>query len=92
MLLAAVRLPGAVSALTPIVSAVSPADAVLPAVVGLMASYNQVFGVSDPTSTQTVWSAQYAGVRPERARLSTLPYTWLVGAGGIVLTAVLYLP
>ena len=130
MLLAAVKLPGAVAALTPIVSAVSPANAVLfaivfsllvplclfrgplnvfglgsgvagvlvsggiypmPAVVGLMASYNQVFGVSDPTSTQTVWSAQYAGVRPERAMVSTLPYTWLVGAAGITLTAVLYL-
>jgi TRAP-type mannitol/chloroaromatic compound transport system permease large subunit len=130
MLLAAVKLPGAVSALTPIISAVSPANAVMfaivfsvlvplclfrgplnvfglgsgvagvlvsggiypmPAVVGLMASYNQVFGVSDPTSTQTVWSAQYAGVRPERAMVSTLPYTWLVGAAGIGLTAVLYL-
>lgn len=131
MLLAAVKLPGAVSALTPIVSGISPAGAVafavvfallvplclfrgplnvfglgagvagvlvsggiypMPAVVGLMASYNQVFGVSDPTSTQTVWSAQYAGVRPERAMISTLPYTWLVGAACIALTAVLYLP
>jgi TRAP-type transport system large permease protein len=38
-----------------------------------------------------VWSAQYEGVRPERAMVSTLPYTWLVGAAGIVLAAVLYL-
>ncbi|GAB2986189.1 transporter [Amycolatopsis acidiphila] len=130
MLLAAVKLPGAKSALTPIVSAISPSGAVwfvvvfailvplclfrgplnvfglgagvagvlvtggiypLPAVVGLMASYNQVFGVSDPTSTQTVWAAQYAGVRPEKAMISTLPYTWVVGLGGMILTAVLYL-
>jgi H+/gluconate symporter-like permease len=130
MLLAAVKLPGAKNALTPIVSAISPSGAVwfvvvfallvplclfrgplnvfglgagvagvlvtggiypLPAVVGLMASYNQVFGVSDPTSTQTVWAAQYAGVRPERAMVSTLPYTWVVALGGMVLTAVLYL-
>ena len=130
MLLAAVKLPGAKNALTPIVAAISPSGAVwfvvvfvllvplclfrgplnvfglgagvagvlvtggiypLPAVVGLMASYNQVFGVSDPTSTQTVWAAQYSGVRPERAMASTLPYTWVVALGGMVLTAVLYL-
>ncbi|AIJ23425.1 FAD-dependent oxidoreductase [Amycolatopsis methanolica] len=64
----------------------------MPAVVGLMASYNQMFSVSDPTSTQTVWSAQYAGVRPERAMIPTLPYTWVVALGGMILTAVLYLP
>jgi hypothetical protein len=50
-----------------------------------------VLGVSDPTSTQTVWSAQYAGVRPEKVMASTLPYTWLVAIGGLVLTSVLYL-
>ncbi|WNV86824.1 transporter [Umezawaea sp. Da 62-37] len=130
MLLSAVRLPGAVSALTPIVSALSPSGTLLfvlvfaalvplclyrgpfniyglgagvagvlvsggvypaTAVLGLMASYGQVLGVSDPTSTQTVWSAQYAGVRPERVMASTLPYTWLIAIGGLVLTTVLYL-
>ncbi|WP_047870180.1 transporter [Nocardiopsis sp. RV163] len=130
MLLAAVNLPGAVSALTPVVTAISPSSpwlfvlvfAVLvplalyrgpmnifglgagvagvlisggiypaPAVLGLMASYGQVLGVSDPTSTQTVWSAQYAGVRPERSMLSTLPYTWVVAVAGLVLTVFLYL-
>ncbi len=130
MLLAAVNLPGAVSALTPVVTAISPSNpwlfvlvfAVLvplalyrgpmnifglgagvagvlisggiypaPAVLGLMASYGQVLGVSDPTSTQTVWSAQYAGVRPERSMLSTLPYTWVIAIAGLVLTVFLYL-
>ncbi|MFC9692666.1 hypothetical protein ACFTSF_29215 [Kribbella sp. NPDC056951] len=130
MLLAAVKLPGAKTALTPIVAAISPSAPIwfvvvfaalvplclfrgplnvfglgagvagvlvsggiypMAAVVGLMASYNQVFSVSDPTSTQTVWAAQYAGVRPERSMLSTLPFTWLVGLGGMVLTAALYL-
>lgn len=130
MLLSAVRLPGAVSALTPIVAALSPSSpwlfvlvfaALVPlclyrgpfniyglgagvagvlvsggvypatAVLGLMASYGQVLGVSDPTSTQTVWSAQYAGVRPERVMASTLPYTWLIAVGGLVLTAALHL-
>ncbi|CAL9370896.1 hypothetical protein SUDANB121_00869 [Nocardiopsis dassonvillei] len=130
MLLAAVNLPGAVAALSPIVVAISPGHVALfvlvfallvplalyrgpmnifglgagvagvlvaggiypaPAVVGLMASYGQVLGVSDPTSTQTVWSSQYAGVRPERSMLSTLPYTWAIAVAGLCLTAYLYL-
>ncbi|MFC3996773.1 transporter [Nocardiopsis sediminis] len=130
MLLAAVGLPGAVDALSPIVTAISPSHPLLfvavfavlvplclyrgpmnifglgagvagvlisggiyppPAVLGMMASYGQVLGVSDPTSTQTVWSAQYAGVRPERSMLSTLPYTWVVAIAGLSLTVWLYL-
>lgn len=38
-----------------------------------------------------MWSAQYAGVRPERVMVSTLPYTWVVAIGGLVLTAVLHM-
>ncbi|GAA1755928.1 transporter [Streptomonospora arabica] len=130
MLLAAVNLPGAVEALSPVVTAISPSGPLLfvavfavlvplclyrgpmnifglgagvagvlisggiyppPAVLGLMASYGQVLGVSDPTSTQTVWSAQYAGVRPERSMLSTIPYTWVVAVAGLALTVWLYL-
>ncbi|MFC4565171.1 transporter [Nocardiopsis mangrovi] len=130
MLLAAVNLPGAIDALNPIVTAISPSSpwlfvavfAVLvplclyrgpmnifglgagvagvlisggiyppSAVLGMMASYGQVLGVSDPTSTQTVWSAQYAGVRPEHSMLSTIPYTWVVAIAGLALTAWLYL-
>ena len=59
-------------------------------VLGLMASFNQILGVSDPTSTQTVWSAEYAGVRPETVMLRTIPFTWLISAAGVILTAVLY--
>lgn len=130
MLLSAVRLPGAVSALTPVISAVSPSGPVLfvlvfaalvplclyrgplnvyglgagvagvlagggvypvPAVLGLMSSYGQVLCVSDPTSTQTVWSAQYAGVRPEKVMASTLPYTWVMAVGVLALTSTLFL-
>jgi hypothetical protein len=129
MLLSAVKLPGAVRALTPIISAVSPSGPVLFVVVfallvplclyrgplnvyglgagvagvlisggiysataalGLMSSYGQVLCVSDPTSTQTVWSAQFAGVRPEKVMVSTLPYTWVMAIGALALTAVLY--
>ncbi|ACU37286.1 transporter [Actinosynnema pretiosum subsp. pretiosum] len=130
MLLSAVRLPGAVAALDPVVSAISPSGPVLfvlvfallvplclyrgplnvyglgagvagvlagggvypvPAVLGLMSSYGQVLCVSDPTSTQTVWSAQYAGVRPEKVMASTLPYTWVMAVGVLTLTSVLFL-
>ena len=125
ILLAAVKLPGAVTALRPIVSAVIPTNPILFVVVlglltplclyrgpfniygmgaglagvltasgvyapqivlGIMASYNQTLGVSDPTSTQTVWSAGFAGVRVERVMLRTLPYTWLLAVCGLVLT------
>ncbi|MGH3662805.1 MAG: hypothetical protein ACRDT8_12780 [Micromonosporaceae bacterium] len=130
MLLQAVNLPGAVTALRPLVSAVTPQNVVVfvivlgllaplclyrgpfniygmgagvagvliagqvypaPAVLGVMASYNQVLAVSDPTSTQTVWSADYAGVRPEKLMLRTLPYTWLLAVAGLVLTAARFL-
>lgn len=126
ILLAAVKLPGAVDALEPLVKAVSPADPVVfvlvftvlvplclyrgplnvyglgagiagvliaagvypaLAVLGITASYNQVFGVADPTSTQTVWAAQYAGVTPQQVMLRTLPYVWFVALGGFCVTA-----
>ncbi|MBW0104232.1 transporter [Pseudonocardia sp. KRD291] len=130
MLLAAVGLPGAVDALTPVVETLAPgspwlyvlvfsvlvplclfrgplniyglgagiAGALIAvgtypamAVLGLMASYNQVFGVSDPTSTQTVWAAQYSGVSPQQVMIRTLPYVWVIAIGGIATSAVLYL-
>ncbi|MCX5402073.1 TRAP transporter large permease subunit [Streptomyces sp. NBC_00102] len=130
ILLAAVKLPGAVDSLEPLVKAVSPQNPVLfvlvftllvplclyrgplnvyglgagiagvliaagiypaVAVLGLATSYNQVFGVSDPTSTQTVWSAQYAGVTPQQVMLRTLPYVWAVALGGFCVTAAGYL-
>ncbi|MGQ4513561.1 transporter [Streptomyces sp. DW26H14] len=60
------------------------------AVLGLTTSYNQVFGVADPTSTQTVWAAQYAGVGPQQVMARTLPYVWCVALGGFCVTAALY--
>ncbi|MGW2331106.1 transporter [Streptomyces sp. NPDC001700] len=126
ILLAAVKLPGAVDALEPLVTAVSPQNPVLfvvvftalvplclyrgplnvyglgagiagvliaagiypaAAVLGITASYNQVFGVADPTSTQTVWSAQYAGVGPQQVMTRTLPYVWFAALGGFCVTA-----
>ncbi|WP_405625151.1 TRAP transporter large permease subunit [Streptomyces sp. NBC_00016] len=126
VLLAAVKLPGAVEALEPLVKAVSPQNPVLfvlvftllvplclyrgplnvfglgagiagvliatgiypaAAVLGMATSYNQVFGVADPTSTQTVWSAQYAGVTPQQVMVRTLPYVWAVALGGLCVTA-----
>ncbi|MCZ4507548.1 TRAP transporter large permease subunit [Streptomyces sp. ActVer] len=130
ILLAAVKLPGAVDALEPLVKAVSPhnpvvfvlvftllvplclyrgplnvfglgagiagvliATGIYPAVavLGMATSYNQVFGVADPTSTQTVWSAQYAGVSPQQVMVRALPYVWAVALGGLCVTAATYL-
>ena len=130
ILLAAVKLPGAVDALEPLVKAVSPHNTVLfvlvftllvplclyrgplnvfglgagiagvliatgiypaAAVLGMATAYNQVFGVADPTSTQTVWSAQYAGVTPQQVMVRTLPYVWAVALGGLCVTAATYL-
>ncbi|WP_049564791.1 TRAP transporter large permease subunit [Streptomyces sp. SBT349] len=61
------------------------------AVLGMTTSYNQVFGVSDPTSTQTVWAAQYSGVSPQQVMLRTMPYVWCVCLGGLCVTAAQYL-
>lgn len=61
------------------------------AVLGMATSYNQVFGVADLTSTQTVWSAQYAGVSPQQVMVRTLPYVWVVALGGLCVTAATYL-
>ncbi|MEU9955007.1 transporter [Streptomyces sp. NPDC050982] len=130
ILLAAVKLPGAVEALEPLVKSVSPQNPVVfvlvftlfvplclyrgplnvfglgagiagvliaagiypaVAVLGMATSYNQVFGVADPTSTQTVWSAQYAGVSPQQVMVRTLPYVWAVALGGLCVTAATYL-
>lgn len=130
ILLAAVKLPGTVDALEPLMKAVSPHIAVLfvlvftlliplclyrgplnvfglgagiagvliatgiyptAAVLGMATSYNQVFGVADPTSTQTVWAAQYAGVSPQQVMVRTLPYVWAVALGGLCVTAATYL-
>ena len=130
ILLAAVKLPGAVEALEPLIKSVSPQNPVLfvlvftllvplclyrgplnvfglgagiagvliatgiypaAAVLGMATSYNQVFGVADPTSTQTVWSAQYAGVSPQQVMVRTLPYVWAVALGGLCVTAATYL-
>ncbi|MEU3612883.1 transporter [Streptomyces sp. NPDC006872] len=130
ILLAAVKLPGSVEALEPLVKAVSPQNPVLfvlvftllvplclyrgplnvfglgagiagvliaagvypaVAVLGMATSYNQVFGVADPTSTQTVWSAQYAGVTPQQVMVRTLPFVWAVALGGLCVTAATYL-
>lgn len=60
-------------------------------VLGAMAAVAQVLYISDPTSTQVVWSAEYAGTTPEKVMLKSLPYTWLIAVLGVFLSAVLYM-
>ena len=43
------------------------------AVLGLMTSYNQVFGVADPTSTQTVWAASTRASPRSRSSCARFP-------------------
>lgn len=50
-----------------------------------------MFGVADPTSPQTVWSARYAGVTPQQVMVRTLPYVRAVALGGFCVTAATYL-
>jgi hypothetical protein len=130
MLLTAVRMPGIVPVLRPVVGAIAPHNPWLYAigfgllaplalyrgplnivgmgvgiagvllalgtypallVLGTFASINGIVGVSDPTGTQTVWSAEYAGVRPEDVMRQTLPFTWATAFAGVVLAVWLYL-
>ena len=60
-------------------------------VLGTFASINGIVGVSDPTGTQTVWSAEYAGVHPEAVMKQTLPFTWAAAFAGVILSVFLYL-
>jgi hypothetical protein len=60
-------------------------------VLGTFASINGIVGVSDPTGTQTVWAAEYAGVRPEDVMRQTLPFTWAAAVAGVILAVLLYL-
>lgn len=60
-------------------------------VLGTFASIAVIVGVSDPTSTQTIWSAEYSGVRAEAVMKMTLPYTWAIALAGVILSVILYL-
>ena len=60
-------------------------------VLGTFASIAVIVGVSDPTSTQTIWSAEYSGVRAEAVMKMTLPFTWAIALAGVILAVLLYL-
>ena len=129
MLLTAVRMPGIVPALRPIVDASAPHNPWLYAigfgilaplalyrgplnlfgmgvgiagvllalgtypamlVLGTFASIGQIVNISDPTSTQTVWSAEYSGVQAEAVMKRTLPYAWAIAFAGVILAVFLF--
>jgi TRAP-type transport system large permease protein len=60
-------------------------------VLGAMAAVAQVLYISDPTSTQVVWSAEYAGSTPEKVMLKSIPYTWATAILGVLLSAILFM-
>jgi TRAP-type transport system large permease protein len=75
------------------VAAVMMATHVLPPmlILGAIASVSQVLYISDPTSTQVVWSAEYAGTSPEKVMFKSIPYTWLMAILGILLSAIFFM-
>jgi hypothetical protein len=75
------------------VAAIMISTQVLPPmlVLGAMAAIAQVLYISDPTSTQVVWTAEYAGTTPEKLMLKTLPFTWLTAILGVLLSAILFM-
>ncbi len=60
-------------------------------ILGAMAAVAQVLYISDPTSTQVVWSSEYAGTTPEKVFFKAIPFTWLTAVLGVLLSAYLYL-
>jgi hypothetical protein len=55
------------------------------AVMGILMSLGMVQGVSDPTNTANVWVANEARLDVTTLMWRTLPYAWLIAAGGLVI-------
>ncbi len=55
------------------------------ALMGMLMSVGQIQGVCDPTNTQNIWIANYLGLETQSLLLKTLPYTWLMVVGGLIL-------
>lgn len=62
----------------------------LPALLGAFWTFDFVVGVSDATSSQTVWTAGYVGKTPVDIQKATLPFTWGAALVGVVISAVIF--
>jgi TRAP-type C4-dicarboxylate transport system permease large subunit len=59
-------------------------------VLGTFVAIGQIVNISDPTSTQTVWSAEYSGVHPDAVMKRTLPFSWGIAFAGVILATALF--
>ena len=60
------------------------------AVMGLLMSLGMIQGISDPTNTANVWVANEVRLDVTSLMWRTLPYSWLMAVGGLVVAAVVF--
>lgn len=60
------------------------------AVMAAFLSVERVQAVGDPTNTQNVWVANFAGVEVNTITKKLLPYLWIITAIGIILASIVY--
>jgi hypothetical protein len=61
------------------------------AIMGALYSVGMIQGVSDPTNTHNVWIAGFLGEDVQVFTRKTLPWTWVLAAVGLVISAVMFL-
>ncbi|HOO55531.1 MAG TPA: hypothetical protein PLN69_01830 [bacterium] len=74
-------------------AAVMIGTGVLPpvAIMGALYSVGMIQGVSDPTNTHNAWIAGFLGEDVQVFTRKTLPYTWILAAIGLALSAFMFL-
>ncbi len=60
------------------------------AVMAAFLSVERMQAVGDPTNTQNVWTANFAGVEVNTITKKLVPFLWVITAIGIVIASVLY--
>jgi hypothetical protein len=60
------------------------------AVMGAFLSAERIQGCGDPTNTQNVWTANFAGVDVNSITKSLLPYLWSTAVIGVIVTGVVF--
>lgn len=60
------------------------------AVMAAFLSVERMQAVGDPTNTQNVWTANFAGVEVNTITKKLVPFLWLITSIGIVIASVLY--
>ncbi|MCC6546990.1 citrate transporter [Candidatus Sumerlaeota bacterium] len=61
------------------------------AVMGMLATVGQIQGVCDPTNTANVWLANELRVDVMSLMWRTLPYIWIMGVVGLIISALVFM-